>query len=402
MIVILMKKMLIFLFLLAAPVFAETPGILNFTYYNSTTGLFGYTVDTCNVTADCLGSWYKCFITLEDPPVAGTLGWCNSTAVTNCYRKKDNVEYVYETNTYYCPSNTTYRKCESGVWSGISNCTSGQTCVGGSTACSSPSTTTPSGSSSSANYSFRGSIIFSSFPSDFEITQGMNTTKTIVAKNNGNISLFNITLSLTGVDWYSVNPAKVATLYRNGETTFTIQFSSPADAEVKAQQLTFVLATSNASISTMRPLVMTVKPSNRTVQEQIFPDYTKYTTALEQLAINITSLENKGFDVTELRTLLDNARSKLTQTSISLEARDYSSAAQYLDDAKGLIDAITAKVVASSASAIKLDPVVIVIIIVIIAAAVIVIYLFLPPKPEEKRSLFDSFDVRRLRKKKEK
>ncbi len=385
-IVILMKKLLFFIFLLAAPAFAETSGTLSFAHHNATSGLFGYVVSTCNSTADCAG--YKCFLDYQGGLAGTSNGWCNQTTVTHCYHYV--TEYIL--GNYSCISNVTYRRCESYGWSNVSNCTAGYTCNEGSV-CTAASA--PSSSSSYTNLNFTGSIIFLSFPSNFDIVQGNNATKTVVAKNNGNITLFNITLSVVGAGWPSANPAKVATLYRNGETTFTVSFITPGDAEIRPYQLTFVLATSNTTISATRPLVMTVKPSISTVQDQIYPDYTKYTILLEKLETNITNLGNKGVDVEELRNLLLNAKNKLTQTSVALEAKDYAAASQYLEDAKGLIDAINSEISSLAPPPIKIDAVLIVIIIVIIGAAALIVYLFLPPRPEEKKSLFDSFDKRR-------
>lgn len=390
-----MKRLLLFLLLIAIPIFADTSGTINFTYYNATTGLFGSTINTCNATADCLGAgpvFFGCFLDYDGNAVSGTAGWCNLTSITKCYHDSA----AYDTGTYLCTSNTTYRQCSSGVWGTLSTCSSGTTCAGGSTSCSTSSSGSGSGAGSQANVTanLTRSITFSSSPSDFSIVQGNFTQKNATVKNNGNFTLYNITLSVSGIPWYAVSPAKVNSLSINGETTFKINFTIPENAEAKTYQVTLFASNHNASATASRTVNVAVTPSEKTAQDVIIPDYGKYGALLSELQANLTRLQNSGANVENATNLLLNAQSKLKQVDSAIQSKDYATAVAYLDDAKGLLNAAAAEMLALQPPPFHIDPVVLVIILAVIGAAAFVVYLILPPK-EEKSGLGDYFNRRK-------
>ncbi|HLC67869.1 MAG TPA: hypothetical protein VJI12_03215 [archaeon] len=377
-----MKKLLIFL-LFAAVAFAETSGTINFTYYNSTTGLYGYTVGLCNTTSVC--SNYKCFLDYDGELGSGSgtsSGWCNATAVTSCYH--DGASYAAGTYSCRSGSNTTYHTCGSlGVWSNVTTCSSGA-CVGGTTACSTPSSSSSSsGSASNITVNLVPSIIFSSFPSDFEIVQGKTLAKTTTVKNNGNQTLYNVTLSVAGVNWYTVVPAKFSSLSRNGEAIFNLTFSAPENADTKTYAITFVLNSHNTSRT--KDMNIVVKPSEQTANTVIIPDYAKYVTLLDELRSNMSALEQAGADVEEISNLLLNAESKLKQVKISIDTKDYSTAIEYTDDARGLLNAAAAKLAATVPPSFHIDPIILAVIIAAICVAAVIVYLVIPPKNTTKR-----------------
>ena len=107
-----MRKLLILLLLLAIPIYAETQGTINFTYYNATTGLYGYTVGLCNATTaalDCAD--YRCFLDYDGGAGSGTTGvsagLCNATLIANCYHDGS----AYALGAHVCRTNTTYHTC---------------------------------------------------------------------------------------------------------------------------------------------------------------------------------------------------------------------------------------------------------------------------------------------------
>lgn len=387
------------------PVFAETTGTINLTQVRQvTTGLFGYTVNLCNATADCYGM--ACFTDYDGTGAAGSAGWCNMTT-TSCYHDNG----AYATATSICYTNTTYYTCSSGNWSSLNTCSSGQTCasVGSAGSCSTPSTTTSS-STSGSSYNLTqlaaqrvGSIIFTSRPVDFSMIQGNSETKYALIKNNGNLTLYNLTLSASGLSWYSVNPTKIDRSIVNNETTFMIVFSAPANAEIKTYPVTITVSSSNASVSAT--FNINLNPSNVTIQEKIFPDYSNYMLTLENIETQMIDKQNQGADIQELQALLLNAKSKLTQANRSIESKDYASATIYLADARGLLDEAALKVntvvVPLPPQQTGIDLTLIIIIASIAVVVVVFVYLMLPSKtekekswlPEEKkkRKFFDKF-----------
>jgi len=227
------------------------------------------------------------------------------------------------------------------------------------------------------------SIIFSSFPSDFEIVQGKTLAKTTTVKNNGNQTLYNVTLSVAGVNWYTVVPAKFSSLSRNGEAIFNLTFSAPENADTKTYAITFVLNSHNTSRT--KDMNIVVKPSEQTANTVIIPDYAKYVTLLDELRSNMTALEQAGADVEEISNLLLNAESKLKQVKISIDTKDYSTAIEYTDDARGLLNAAAAKLAATVPPSFHIDPIILAVIIAAICVAAVIVYLVIPPKNTTKR-----------------
>ncbi|MFA4820120.1 MAG: hypothetical protein WC613_04140, partial [Candidatus Aenigmatarchaeota archaeon] len=355
---------------------------------NATTGLFGYTVNLCNTTANCYGM--ACFTDYDGTGTAGSAGWCNMST-TSCYHDNG----AYATTTSICYTNTTYYTCSSGNWSSLSTCSSGQTCasVGSAGSCATPSTTTSSTSGSSYNLTQLaaqrvGSIIFTSRPIDFSMIQGNSETKYALIKNNGNVTLYNLTLSVSGLSWYSVDPAKIDRSIVNNETTFMIVFSAPADAEIKTYPVTISVSSNNASASAV--FNINLNPSNTTIQEKIFPDYANYMSMLEDIETTMKDKESQGANIQEMQALLLNAKSKLTQANRSIESKDYASATNFLADAKGLLDEAALKIntitVPLPQQQTKIDIMLIVIIASIAVIVGVFVYLLLPPKDQQQKS----------------
>ena len=199
---------------------------------------------------------------------------------------------------------------------------------------------------------------------------------------------------VSSLTWTTVQPAKWNSSVKNNETAFTISFAVPSDAAVKTYVVTLEASTSNASVKDSKTFNLNVKPSNATVHEQIIPEYDEYLARLSVLETNMDSLKSHGADVEELAALLLNVKSKLSQANESLEKKDYFTAKQLLDDAKGLLDAAAEKVNSTPISTsgpldIKIDAVFLVIIAVVVGVAAFVVYMLLPPKKKKVASMID-------------
>ncbi len=373
------------LLLFAIPIYAESTGNITLDMGNVTvsTGITGYTVNVCNATSDCLG--ITCFLDYDNFSLPSSKGWCNFTALTYCQHNGS----AYSTGNSICTSNESYRTCTNGVWSINTACPSGQTCneqidVIGS--CESPgsSSSSSSGTTVTSSTTRTPAIIFTTFPADFNITQGTSVSKTVSYKNSGNQTLYNLTITIPGIDWYSVSPTIVSRSYQRNTGSFTLAFSPTDTTEIKTYTLTVNLDTHNASTSDV--LKVTVNPSEETVQEEIIPNFAEYSSLLATMKSNLTSLEAQGYDVEEIKGILINIERKINETNSSLEAKDYVTATQLLADAKGLIDAASEKMrlLTKEPFEIKFDAITLAIIGIIVAVVVFVVYTLLPAHKKER------------------
>jgi len=271
----------------------------------------------------------------------------------------------------YCPGNSTRRWCSSGNWSS-ETCAHG--CVNGT--CQSASTTDGTTSYDNVTTTQTASITIISYPSDFNITQNETTTKSLKVKNNGDFILYNITLELSGTDFHSITPNKINNMSINAENTFSINFRVPANATVKEYTVTATVKTSNSSASASASFKIKVLPSEETVETDIIPLYQGCLAIMEELENNITKLEEKGVNTTDIRTLFNSINDKLNQTNSSLENEDYYTANQLLNDANNLIEELKGMI--ATAEPVGIDLIIVIVIILIIAIAGIIAYLFWP------------------------
>ena len=232
------------------------------------------------------------------------------------------------------------------------------------------------------------SISFTAWPDGFNITQGESVIKYAIVKNIGNVTLYNITLSFSGISWYNVSPAKVARLNKSQEATFAINFTVTDEVDVDSYSLTLLASTHTSSASASKTLKIGVKPSNKTIQEEILPSYGEYLSLLSTLEAKAAELASQGVNVDNINVILLNARSRLSQANQSLEGGDYATAKQIMDDAKGMLDGAqleinTASIIPSITAGFG-DITLIIIIVVIAAVAIVIVYSLLPPKKDSK------------------
>jgi hypothetical protein len=384
---------LLFILLLGGIAFSEYTGIINITgtpaNITTVTGLFGNTIQYCNVTADCIDTTnYKCFVDSDGNSSGTWQGWCNSSAVTSCFINNS----AFVTGTKICETGTSYRTCSNGVWSTATSCGVNETCSSGN--CTSVSNATTSSSSSGGTTSVNGTAYYSikinKTISNFNLVQNTSVLKNVTVKNDGNRTLFNVTLAMTGIEssWYSITPSKHDYIYKDNLYNFTINFSIPHNAEVKSYTITIGVTTSNTSVRDTKTFTLKVLPSNITTETSIKPKYAEYRSLLESIRINITDLESKGYNVTELKIAYGSIESKLNQTNTTLNSGDYFNATLMLDEVKTMLDDMSGKLAGAQMIAeaeqpqAQIDITFIIIVIIIIAVAVVIAYLFWPEKKE--------------------
>ncbi len=394
------KYYLLFLLVLLAPAMAEVtectdnsscPSGVALRNLTVVTGAQGSTILFCSSNSDCVDTGhFKCFNDIDGLSSSSYTGWCNATSITSCYVNGT----AYATSYNYCTSATAYRTCTSGTWGSSASCSGNQTCTAGTSSPCGTATTTTAGSSGNSPGTnttttvpsdARQSVILISSPiSDFNLTQNESVTKSLIVKNNGNFSLNDVALSISGLEtsWFSIAPSDFDNVTKNAEKTFTIVFSVPATAAVKSYSVTTSITTSNASATASAAFTLRVLPSNATVENTIIPAYNEYLDLLKELESNITALEAKGINTTAIRNTFNSIKDKLAQANESIGKKDYFAANQLLDSVKALVADIQSSIATAKEPSSAFDVLLIVIIIVIIAGAGIFLYMMWPTSSE--------------------
>lgn len=392
----LMYKTLLAVFLLVISVAqAETNGTINYTNFNATgivTGVYGSAYSPyCNADSNCI-SGDRCARDYDQTSAGVYQGWCvpsgTSCAHYNASATLTPTWYATGSNGDSCPpSNASrYWLCSSGNWSDSACPISGYLC-GASGTCVSNSTTTTTvssggtGSSGQNATSLVSSIKISSSISDFNITQGESAVKTLTVKNDGQRTLYDVTLSFSGIDWYSVSPSEHDSLPVNASKAFTITFSARNDTTVKSHTVTATVRTSNASLTATSSFSIKVLPSTVTVQN-IIPVYEDYLSSLGGFEKNITYLQEKGVNTTYLWSIYDSIREKLNQLNSTLESRDYFAASQLIDSIKALSEDLASRISAAELPKPADLTIIIIVAVAAIAVAGVLAYLFWPFQPK--------------------
>lgn len=385
MIVILMKYGIsaLILIMLCAAAFAETGGTLNFGTSNVSivTGIYAYTVDYCSQNYECFG--YACFTDWDGTGGGGRSGWCNLSSITSCYHNGT----VTATGSSECDTSTSYRTCSSGSWGSSTLCSGNNTCSAGACASSSSgSSSSSSGGSSSSSSNFNQAMKVLSTITDFGIVQGNKTLKTVVVKNTGNRTLFNVTVNMTGVEqsWISIGPNKV-NITVNGNATFGAEFIIPPNGSAKIYDVTVDIATSNSSVKDSSTFKLTVVPTEETVQREILPSYNDASARIADLDNKIKSLKDACAEVRVLESNRDDIKARITAIEAAMQEKDYSKANTIIGEVKAAFDELDQKISNTPPSSCKGAELPVVYMIAgagVVGAIAILAYLFWPQKPE--------------------
>lgn len=322
----------------------------NTTFRNLTivTGTFGNTVNYCNSTIHC-GS-YSCFPDYDSSSSDNYQGYCRPSSNTDC--PHNGSWNSTGTDAAACKNDTYKWSCSSGTWSATAcsgSCSSGVCSSAAPTPTSSSgggggsSNTTPTPTRTPTPTPLPMLKITSSIES-FNLTQGESAAKSATVKNDGNTTVYNATVSLTGIEssWYNITPAKFDTIANGDSKTFVINITTPKSAEVKDYAVKYSVSADAAKISS--EFTLRLLPSEETVEEELMPLYENQTKILKGLENEITRLETEGANVDELRKLMGDIKSKINATGSSIENENYFEAAQSLRDAENLIKDLRLKI----------------------------------------------------------
>lgn len=359
---------------------AETGGQLNMSTSNVSivTGIYAYTVDYCNNGYECFG--YACFLDWDSTGGGGRAGWCNLTGITSCYHNGT----ATATGLSVCDTSTSYRTCSSGTWGSSTSCSSNNTCSAGACAASSSSSSSSSsGGSSSSTGDFNQKISVLSSLSDFNITQGTKALKTIVVKNTGNRTLFNVSVSVSGIEasWVSIGPDRL-NITINANATFGMEFIIPSDATAKVYDVTANVATSNSSVSTSMSFKVFVIPTEETVQKEIIPNYNNASSRLSELEKKVSGLAETCTDVKLLESNRDEIKEKMKKIQEYLDAKDYVRANTLIEEVTKGLDELNQKILNTAPGTcglgIDINPVYVVAGVAAVGIIGVLAYLFWP------------------------
>ena len=370
-----MKRLFLFLsfvLILSGLSLAEYSG--NITLTTIVTGVYGSSLSgLCNSTGEHCAAGDVCRFAYDNN-WQGSKGNCTSFT-TKCLEDTQQSNGYWRDSGYKFCDGSVLAECSSGTW--ISTVCSGgcanETCLTTTTA----ATTAPATTSTISDYAV-ASIEISIYPNDFDIIQGQSSIKTVEVTNNGELSLSDIVLSLSGMDssWITITPAKYTSLSIGAKTTYTIKFLIPENATVKTYGTTIEVTTSNTSVSAAKNINVRILPSNETVSEEIIPKYQDYMGLLDSIEGNITELEESGINTTDIRAIFEQIKAKLSEANASIESMDYFAANELLGDVQTLIDDLNVKIYQAKYPGI--DIFLIIIIAVVVIVAVVIAYLFWP------------------------
>jgi hypothetical protein len=378
---------MLIIFFLASCAYAEQSGTINITTIEAgtyLTGFSGYTIAYCNGTNDCHDTGnYQCLLDYDLESVTGSVGWCATAGETGCAHNSSSSAYYYviTSGNTTCINTTAYRGCSSGIWSNVTNCTTGQTCQGSACAAPSPSYSYSSSSSSVTNVS-KSFIIITIFPTPFDIAQGSNVTK-VIGILNGNTTQRNITINITGVNasWYSIIPKKIESLSARNTTAFSVIFEIPEDADISTYNIQVRATTSNVSVGQSVNFTIRVLPSNKTIEEKIKPSLSNYTNKIAELDAIFSTLRQNFTENQQKRieNLIKFAKAQLQEAQDSLDQGNYFQSAEDVKELEGIIrdieDSFNEKIVQTQDNTF-----IMVLAVVLVIASAAVIFLLWPRK----------------------
>ncbi|MFH0832527.1 MAG: hypothetical protein V1900_02295 [Candidatus Aenigmatarchaeota archaeon] len=217
------------------------------------------------------------------------------------------------------------------------------------------------------------SIDIVSYNASLSIVQGASKNTTLVVKNTGKSTLTGITMTISGVTFYSLK-SSVSSLNSNENGSFVFDFTVPNDVAIKNYDVTAsVSASGTTTVTDSVAFTLNVLPSNSTIVI-INNTYNNYLDEVSKLREMIKYLQGKGIDVQALLKQLEELENKLKNAKGAMNDNDYSKAKNILDGT-GIDDLRNRISALSGIDIFALIPYIVVITIIVILA-----YLFWPTK----------------------
>ncbi len=184
----------------------------------------------------------------------------------------------------------------------------------------------------------RPGIAIEGLPSEVSIVQGQKKSFKITIKNLGNVSLHNLSISLTGIK-YTISPKGKLTLDGGEKGGYNITISTNDNEEIGTRIISVKVKGDENEITTSFKL--TVLPSEET-KKKIENQYKELLLEYNELYSKFTSLPLSKDDETykNLTKLFSQANDSLQKVKDSLNKKDYISARNYLSSLQTSLDKI--------------------------------------------------------------
>ncbi len=222
-------------------------------------------------------------------------------------------------------------------------------------------------------------IYFISYPSLISIEQGDSEIVSITVKNTGNITLINLTLSISGINtsWVSISP--MTDLSPDKTHTFTINITIPENAKIEKRNIKFIVLSGDFNKSVSSTLEILPNEKYKLKLESIFK-------LLKEKYQNLTKIyenyKQKGVENSELESMLNSIKTLISQTETFLNTGDYISVEEMVQTIQTMLQNANSKVseikkIAKEREKGRMFKIIGIIILVIVGA--FLVYLLLPP-----------------------
>jgi len=178
----------------------------------------------------------------------------------------------------------------------------------------------------------------SSYPSTISVEQGGNKTESVKVKNINETVDQSVKLEIFGIeeeDWYEITPSTSVSITTGSEYTYSVSFIIPENQTVDDYSGMFKASSSYSSDK--EDFTLKVTPGTE-MKEEISLNITTYKSDIQTLEEQINQSKEQGYNVSEAETLLSQLKGKMTEVESYVDADDYGSAYDLLDDIKTLID----------------------------------------------------------------
>ena len=176
---------------------------------------------------------------------------------------------------------------------------------------------------------------------------GQSKVFDFVVRNAGNKELEDVSLSITGLDsnWYSISPASVyLDVTKTG--TFSISIDVPVDALVGSYPFMYVVKSSGETVIEEQAELKVVSEA-----ELLSIELSNLKKKITDLKYTINGADEKGYDVSEPRTLVKLAEDMIVDIEDSISGRDFDKvrddikiAKRHLDDAEDRLENLGIKI----------------------------------------------------------
>lgn len=168
---------------------------------------------------------------------------------------------------------------------------------------------------------------------EIDVELGGVSVMNLVVRNSGNVALKNISINMSGVENNWISIPDNFDLDANETKSINIGFNIPANAKVGVYNGTIVVG--NNEIQDNSSFVLKIFASREELylyKIQVLKDRVK------NVEKEIIQAQNEGKEVSDARTLLDNAREKVTEAEISLNNQDFESTSDAITMANDYLD----------------------------------------------------------------